>query len=304
MSESTAPHAATAPGWWPAGDAPQATGASVRCSLVDEAGAPVADALVTCDGRQATTTDESGAFVFELGQRGTVDVVFRARALLDLSLEGVDTTTLDGRTFVMRRGRSVRLTVVDERGDPFVRPPHMGRCCQDWETWATAPGNACRFRPDDGLPWSAPRSMGGSPSSPAGPGVYDFLALPEGRVIFRVEGVEGPVYTLEHDTSIPAARLVVPAHGSVRLNLEKRLDDCHIRVIVEPLDPKGTKLSYRDGLGLPYQGTFLLPALLPGDYVVTIERPSEPDAQTWVPIGHAVRFTVVAGETTAVTVGP
>jgi hypothetical protein len=68
---------------------------------------------------------------------------------------------------------------------------------------------------------------------------------------------------MDHDSSTPEARLVVPAHGAIRLVMNTLLDERRLRVTLEPADPGGTKLTFVDAVA-PYYGTRLLPAVLPG----------------------------------------
>ena len=276
---------------------------TVRGTVVGEDGGPVPNAMVSARGASWRETDDDGAF--ELGPWLPPKVALRieARGYLPVDLTDLDLADLDGRTFVMGRGRSVRLTVVDDRGEPFVRSDHLGHCDHGWEASGTMSGAELPFFPDDGLAPMAPRSMGGHPQSPAGPGVYDFLGLPDGAIRFHVEGVEGPVYTLDHDTRVPEARLVVPAHGSIRLRLDTLLDDRRMRVRIEPAFAGGTALRFLDTT-TPYDGTLLLPAILPGDYVVTFERPRDPGWDAWMTLGSPARVTVRAGQTTVVTASP
>ena len=132
----------------------------------------------------------------------------------------------------------------------------------------------------------------------------DFSAsTTQGTIRFHVEGVAGPMYTLDHDTRVPEARLVVPAHGSIRLRLDTLLDDRRMRVRIEPAVAGGTSLRFLDTT-TPYDGTLLLPAILPGDYLVTFERPRGPGCDSWTAFGSPARVTVRPGETTVVTAPP
>jgi hypothetical protein len=274
---------------------------TVRGKVVGEGGAPIAEGMVEVRGFSWCNTDVGGSFELGPWLPARLDLRLTARAHLPVSLSDIDVDSIDGRTFVMRRGRSVRLTVVDDRGEPFVRPNHVGRCDHGWETWITVPGTDLLFSPDDGLPPMAARGFG-HPESPAGPGVYDFLGLPDGVVKISVEGVEGPVYTLDHDSSVPDAQIVVPSHGSIRLSLDTELDERRMRVHVEPTRAGGTALQFIDTT-MPYYGTLLLPAVLPGDYIVRFERPADPAVRTWRPFGGPARITVWSGDTTLVMVG-
>jgi hypothetical protein len=101
---------------------------------------------------------------------------------------------------------------------------------------------------------------------------------------------------------VPEARLVVPAHGGIRLFLDRQLDYRQLRVHVEPVSPGGTTLRFIDGR-ISYHGTSSIPALLSGDYVISFERATDPECRTWSPLGTPTPVTVRGGATTIVYVG-
>jgi hypothetical protein len=277
-----------------------AADARLSARVADEQGAPIAKAWIDASRDRSSGTgprwsmaaDKEGRFELPRIAAGPLDLSISAEGFVPLSLT-VDPKSFDGWTFVLRRGRSLRVFVVDESGEPFVRPWYGPGCHHDWEIWITSPGSDFRLWPDQ-IPSD---SMGGSPQSPAGYGNYEFRGL-DGPVTIHVEGVGEKVYTFEHDGQTSEARVVVPAHGRLRANLGLRLDSQCSRLRLEPASPGLTPLAVADS-GLEYEGGMSLPAVVPGDYRASFETLDARGA--WQPATAERLISIRPGALTTVT---
>jgi hypothetical protein len=194
--------------------------------------------------------------------------------------------------------------VVEEDGCFFERPRENGGCgCTAAPpVRMTGPGDAVysyQLRED--------RGYGEGPTSRLGPGCYRFSELPDGELFVHVEGRGGRVWHARVDGRQGFARVVVPTHGDsyvawgFGLHVDS-LDSVRYALRLVPSVGGGPPLRIPVDFSSAYDGVVLVTTLIPGDYVVWMERVVDVGpATSWEPCTKRESVVVRGGAAASTT---
>jgi RNA polymerase sigma-70 factor (ECF subfamily) len=251
--------------------------------VLDTEGRPVVGASVllkVAEGRgDGAPTDGEGRFRFEGFHASEVDVRVEKPGFVASTFER-HPVPADGSEveFRLSEGRSVRVRVEDERGRPV----------------------------------SAQVGVAGVDGAGARPilvekGVYECSNLPEAEVELLVQ-VGGRTYRQVHPATLSEARVVVPVHGEVEVEVRAPVDlseEGQEYVILRPWEGSGEeelKAPVETDAGL---ARARFEAVLPGRYraLVRAWRRTGPGSEHgWVDLSGVVPVTVRAAEVSRVTI--
>ncbi len=249
----------------------------LRGRATDESGRPIHRAGVEIEigpSITGTRTEMDGTFRYDLSNQLTVDVNVTKRGYIPFRVKAWDLTSDRSLDATLRRGRDVRVELVDDQGRT-IQGAHVDADIEGF-----------------GRPWKIEEGA---------TGVFVLCDVPPGRADFTIRIAERD-YLRTYDGVDDVVRLVMPAHG--RLELQWRIDEVAVpgrsfQVALRPLDPdvlpqfEWTPHVQRD------EG-HVFEALLPGEYTVVLESGSARSSNgeiVYAPLGEPRRVTIVAGST-------
>jgi hypothetical protein len=222
--------------------------ASVGGIVVDPEGRPVASGAVSVtstdfQSSMGTPVDPDGRFRMDGIHASSVSLQTHIEGFAPRVLRSVPLPATDLR-LELERPRAVRVSVVDEAGEPV---------------------------PDPRLRCEGPTVGRFEVAEKKEDGAFEFRNLPSGAVTL-IATVGSDSYELQHDTAKPEARIVVPLQGALELrwSVLPRPNSSYL-VSASRDGSKGHAYSWLDKKALATGGVARFPALRPGRYRVSLE---------------------------------
>jgi len=253
----------------------------LRGRALDESGRPIHQAGIEAQIGQwfvGTRTEMDGTFRYDLSNWDTVDVDVTKRGYIPFRSKAWDLTSDRSLEATLRRGRDVRVELVDA----------LGRAIPGAHVDADIEGF--------GRPWKILDSA---------PGVHVLCDVPPGRADLTIRIAERD-YSRTYDGVGDVVRLVLPGHG--RLELQWMIDEVAVsgrsfQIALRPLDPD-VEAQFEWTPHVQRAEGHVFEALLPGEYTVSIEAGSAHSSNgdtVFTPLRGPLKVTIVAGATERVT---
>ncbi len=250
----------------------------VRGRVVDERGRPIHGAALSSQfGAEFVWahSELDGTFHLDWPDPDAVDIEASKRGYVPFRVRGWDVTSDRALEAILRRGRDLRVELVDAKGRAIGG--------------AKVSADIAGF----GAPWKIEEG---------GLGIHTLCDIPQGRAEITIE-LARTTYARSHDGSGDVARFVIPEHGRLEVSwtlARARHDERRAyQLALRPLGTDGSTQTMWVS-SMDEHDRHVFEAVLPGEYTVGLEVGTPPpgDADTiYAPLREPKRITIRGGET-------